>query len=89
MSASAPTDEILDIMAKAPNAAQAEKLANAVANRFVSYLSSENSVIETGEAQQLGAESNVLSAEVAQYKGEILTDQNQLNVGSRRTECSK
>ncbi len=75
VSASAPTDDLVQIVAKAPNAAQAEKLANEVASKFVSYLSGENSALETGEAQQLTSESQQLAAEIADYKAEITRDQ--------------
>lgn len=79
VSASGPTDSLVQIVVKAPSAAQAENLANAVANQFVIYTSTQNMILQTGEAQALNAQEQQLQTAISGDKSQITTTQEALH----------
>jgi capsular polysaccharide biosynthesis protein len=85
VSASGPTDSLIQIVAKAPNAAQAENLANSVANRFVKYTSTQNSVLESGASLEVNQELASIQKEITATKLLLTNASNQTQVSQLTT----
>ena len=65
------TDDLIQIVAKAPNASQAESLANSVAAKFVAYLSTQTLTLDNGAALEYAREATVYKNEITDYQNEI------------------
>ncbi len=65
VSASAVTDDVVQIVANAPDSEHAQNLANAVAKQFVNNNSAQSSLLESGAEQQASTELGLLNQEIA------------------------
>lgn len=72
------TDDVISIVAKAPNAAQAEAFSNAIANQFLTYSTKQTSISDNAAAAELTQEANSIKEEISNYDSELKTDQRDL-----------
>jgi capsular polysaccharide biosynthesis protein len=68
------TDDIVSIVAMAPNPAQAEALSNAIANRFLSYTEGQAGISQSGLVAELTVEENNLNSYISTDQANIRTD---------------
>jgi capsular polysaccharide biosynthesis protein len=75
VSATGLTDDIIQVTAAASNGQAAQKLANAVAQEFVSYSSSQASLYQSGEATVWGSQARDIQSQINNLNKEISNTQ--------------